>query len=136
MTEDHPAMQAARGSWKAAMAGDKEAWLDLMADDVCVEDPIGQAPTNPTGEGVRGKAALSAFFDQNIGPNELTIEARDSRTAGMESAHHLTLTTRFPNGVAAKVAGIFTYRVNEAGQLTNLRGFWEMADMSISQPDE
>lgn len=135
MTEDHPAMIAARGSWKAAQAGDKTAWLDLMADDVVVEDPIGVAPTNPTGKGVHGKEEFGAFFDANIGPNDLTIEARDSRTAGMESAHHLTLTTKFPNGVSARVSGIFTYRVNEAGKLTNLRGFWEMADMAIEQPD-
>lgn len=135
MTEDHPALLAARASWKAVMASDKQAWLDLMDDDVCVEDPIGQAPTNPTGEGVKGKTALEAFFDQNIGPNDLTVEARDSRTAGMESAHHLTLTTKFPNGVTARVAGLFTYRVNESGKLTNLRGFWDMSDMEISQPD-
>ncbi|MEM9176493.1 MAG: nuclear transport factor 2 family protein [Myxococcota bacterium] len=134
MTEDHPAMIAARGSWKAAQAGDKAAWLDLMADDVVVEDPIGVAPTNPTGKGVRGKEELAAFFDANIGPNTLSIEARDSRTAGMESAHHLTLTTKFPNGVTARVSGIFAYRVNEAGKLTNLRGFWEMADMAIEEP--
>jgi steroid delta-isomerase len=136
MTEDHPAMIAARGSWKAAMAGDKQAWLELMADDVCVEDPIGTAPTNPTGKGVNGKAELSAFFDQNIAPNTLTIEARDSRTAGMESAHHLTLTMAFPNGARSKVSGIFTYRVNEAGKLTNLRGFWEMSDMAFEAPTD
>ena len=47
MTEDHPAMIAARGSLKAAQAGDKDAWLDLMADDVLVE-LIGVAPTNPS----------------------------------------------------------------------------------------
>lgn len=134
MIDDHPAMIAARGSWAAAMAGNKQAWLDLMDDDVCVEDPIGQGPTNPTGQGVRGKEALAEFFDQNIGPNTLTIEARDSRTAGMESAHHLTLTMKFPNGAGSKVSGIFTYRVNEAGKLTNLRGYWDMSDMAFEQP--
>ena len=136
MTEEHPAMIAARGSWKAAMAGDKEAWLDLMAEDIVVEDPIGVAPTNPTGKGVQGKIELAAFFDQNIGPNDLTVEARDSRTAGMESAHHLTLTTRFPNGTTARVSGIFTYRVNEAGKIAHMRGFWEMSDMGIEAPEE
>lgn len=134
MNDDHPAMIAARGSWKAAMAGDKASWLDLMAEDVLVEDPIGEAPTNPTGKGVHGKVALADFFDQNIAPNDLTIVARDSRTAGLESAHHLTLTMKFPNGVASKVAGIFTYRVNEAGKLTNLRGFWDMSDMEFERP--
>ena len=71
-----------------------------------------------------------------MAPNQITVEARDSRTAGMESAHHLTLTTKFPNGAKAVVSGIFTYRVNEAGKLTNLRGFWEMADMTIEAPEE
>ncbi len=136
MTEDHPALIAARSSWKAVMSNDKAAWLDLMAEDVCVEDPIGVAPTNPTGKGVQGKTALSDFYDQNIGPNALTVEARDSRTAGMESAHHLTLTTKFPNGAVAQVSGLFTYRVNEAGKLTNLRGYWEMSDMSFEAPSE
>ena len=136
MTEDHPALIAARASWKAVMSDDKEAWLALMADDVLIEDPIGIAPTNPTGKGIRGKAAVSDFYDQTIGPATIEIEARDSRTAGLESAHHLTLTTTFDNGVQARVAGLFTYRVNEAGLLTNLRGFWEMSDMEIRKPGD
>ena len=134
MNETHPALEAARASWKAVMAGDKQSWLDLMAEDICVEDPIGVAPTNPTGEGVRGKAALADFWEKNIGPSEITIETHDSRTAGMESAHHLTLTMKFPNGASSRVSGFFTYRVDEAGKLTSLRGYWDMADMSFEQP--
>ena len=131
MNETHPALEAARASWTAVMAGDKQAWLELMAEDICVEDPIGVAPTNPTGEGVRGKAALADFWEKNIGPASITIETHDSRTAGMESAHHLTLTMKFPNGVSSKVSGFFTYHVNETGLLTNLRGYWDMADMAF-----
>jgi steroid delta-isomerase len=135
MNDEHPALLAARGSWKAVMASNKTAWLDLMDENICVEDPIGVAPTNPDGKGVRGKSVLADFWDQNIGPNSITIEARDSRTAGMESAHQLTLSMKFPNGVTSKVTGLFTYQVNEAGKLTNLRGYWDMADMEFSQPD-
>jgi steroid delta-isomerase len=136
MNEKHPALIAARSSWKAVMAGDKEAWLDLMADEICVEDPIGVAPTNPAGEGIRGKPELADFWEKNIGPNSITIEVRDSRTAGMESAHHLTLTMKFSNGVSSIVSGLFTYRVNKAGKLTNLRGYWDMDDMSFEQPED
>ena len=135
MNEEHPALLAARSSWKAVMASDKQTWLDLMADEICVEDPIGVAPTNPDGMGIRGKAALADFWEKNIGPNSITIEARDSRTAGMESAHHHTLTMKFSNGVTSIVSGLFTYQVNEAGKLTNLRGYWDMADMRFEQPD-
>ncbi len=136
MNEDNPAMVAARNSWRCVQAKDREGWLALMTDDVCIEDPIGEAPTNPTGNGVRGKDAVGDFFDTNIGPNQLTVETHESRTAGNESAHVLTLRTRFPNGMTAIVRGLFTYHVNDAGKLTNLRGYWEMDDMRFEQEGE
>jgi steroid delta-isomerase len=134
MSEEHPAMVAARASWRCVQAKDKEGWLALMADDVWIEDPIGVGPTNPTGEGLRGKVAAGGFFDQNIAPGSLQIETHESRVAGQESAHVLTLTKIFPNGVKSIVRGIFTYHVDEAGKLTNLRGYWSMDDMRIEQP--
>ncbi|HKK50321.1 MAG TPA: nuclear transport factor 2 family protein [Myxococcota bacterium] len=136
MNDQHPALLAARASWRCVQAHDKEGWLDLMADDVCIEDPIGIGPTNPTGEGVRGRAAVTGFWDQNIAPSEIRIETHESRTAGAESAHVLTLRTRFPNGATAVVRGLFVYVVNEAGKLTALRGYWDMGDMEIEQPAE
>ena len=136
MNEDNPAMIAARNSWRCVQSKDREGWLALMADDVCIEDPIGEAPTNPTGNGVRGKEAVGEFYDTNIGPNQLTVETHESRTAGNESAHVLTLRTRFPNGMTAIVRGLFTYLVNDAGKLTNLRGYWEMDDMRFEQEGE
>ena len=68
-----PVVAASQGSWRAVQAGDKAGWLALMADDVVIEDPIGEAVTNPDGTGVRGKAAVADFFDTNIGPNRLRI---------------------------------------------------------------
>ena len=50
MDEKHPALGAARNSWRCVQAKDEDAWLALMADDVVFEDPIGVGPTNPTGE--------------------------------------------------------------------------------------
>ena len=136
MSEIHPALAAAQNSWRCAQAHDKEGWLDLMADDVCIEDPIGEALTNPTGKGVRGKAEVGEFFDKFIAPATLVIETHESRAAGNESAHVLSLTTTLANGVVTRVRGIFTYHLNDAGKLTNLRGYWTMADMSIEQPSE
>ena len=137
MTEEHPAMVASRSSWRCVQSHDKEAWLDLMAEDVCIEDPIGQAPTNPDGKGVRGKAAVSDFYDKNIAHNNLTIECQESHLSSspLEAAHVLKLTSEFPNGVTTVVTGIFTYMVNEEGKLTNLRGFWNLGAMAVTQPD-
>ena len=134
MSREHPAMLAARNSWRCVQAKDKEGWLALMADDVCIEDPIGVAPTNPTGRGVRGKAEVGDFYEKNIAPATLRIDAHESYAAGDESAHLMTLTTSFPNGVEMTVRGIFTYRVDEAGKLKSLRGYWALADARVEQP--
>lgn len=136
MNEDHPALQASRNSWRCVQSHDKQGWLDLMADDICMEDPIGVAVTNPDGKGIRGKAAISEFWDKNIGPSNIVIETHESHVSAsdLECAHVMTLTTTLSNGVVTKVRGIFTYRVNEQHQLTNLRGFWAMDAMSFTQP--
>jgi len=93
MSEVHPALAAARNSWRCAEARDKEGWLALMADDVCIEDPIGVAVTNPSGKGMRGKAEVGEFFDKHIAPSTIVVETHESRVAGNESAHVLTLNT-------------------------------------------
>jgi len=134
MSEEHPAMAAARGSWSAVQRKEKEEWLALMADDVCIEDPIGVSPLDPIGKGHCGKQAVRAFWERTIAPNRILIDVARSFCAGQESAHLMTLTTTFPNGGSAEVTGIFSYRVNEAGKLVALRGFWQMSDMKLRPP--
>ncbi|MDY6995980.1 MAG: nuclear transport factor 2 family protein [Actinomycetota bacterium] len=130
-----PVVAASQGSWRAVQAGDKAGWLALMADDVVIEDPIGEAVTNPDGTGVRGKAAVADFFDTNIGPNRLRITCEETfpSSSPTEIAYILVLETTFPNGFVATVRGVFTYRVDDAGLITNLRGFWNMDAMTFSE---
>lgn len=136
MTES-PVVTASQASWRCVQAGDREGWLSLMADDVVVEDPIGEAVTNPGGTGVRGKQALAEFYDTNIGPNQLTVtrEATFPSSSPTEIAYILVLHTRFPNGFTATVRGVFTYRVDDSGLITNLRGYWNMDAMEFGQDD-
>jgi steroid Delta-isomerase len=132
---EHPAMMAAHHSWRCVRARLRDEWLDLMAEDVKIEDPIGVGPTNPTGKGFRGRAEAEQFWDKNLAPTEsIAITAHESFAAGDESAHVLTLVTKFPNGVAMTVHGIFTYTVDAAGKLIALRGYWSMADAKIEKP--
>jgi len=130
----HPALVAARSSWRYVQAKDRASWLALLAPDICIEDPIGVGPTNPTGKGIRGLEEAKAFWDKNIAPTSIKIEAHESFAAGSESAHVMTLATSFPNGVKIIVHGIFSYRVNDAGSLTSLRGYWTLADAKIEKP--
>lgn len=132
-----PVVAASRNSWRCVQSGDKAGWLALMADDVVLEDPIGQSVTNPDGTGVRGKAAVAAFFDANIGPNRLRITCEETfpSSSPTEIAYILVLETTFPNGFVATVRGVFTYRVDEAGLITNLRGYWNMDAMQFTEPE-
>jgi steroid delta-isomerase len=136
--EKSPALAASQSSWRCVQAHDREGWLALMADDVLVEDPIGQSVTNPDGTGVRGKEALAEFYDANIGPNELTVTCEETfpSSSPTEIAYILVLRTKFPNGFTATVRGAFTYRVNDEGLITNLRGFWNMDAMEFAQEGE
>ena len=130
-----PALTASQNSWRCVHAHDKEGWLALMADDVVVEDPIGQSYTNPDGNGLRGKEAVAAFYDANIGPNELRVTCEETfpSSAPDEIAHILVLRTKFPNGRISTVRGAFTYKVNDAGLLTNMRGYWNMDMMEFGK---
>ena len=121
MSQDHPAMVAARASWSAVQRKQKDEWLALMADDICIEDPIGVSPLDPIGKGHCGKPAVRAFWDRTIAPNSIRIETFQSYAAGQESAHRMKLTSTFPNGGSLEVEGIFSYRVNDAAGLTDQR---------------
>ena len=136
MNAEHPAMSAARNSWRCVQENDKQGWLDLMAEGIVIEDPIGIAPTNPDGKGLQGKAAVSRFWDSHMAATDIRIEAHHSFAAGSESAHLMTLTTGFENGVRMTVRGIFTYRVDEAGKLTALRGYWSLEEADVSQSEK
>lgn len=128
MTNEHPALAASRASWRAVQRKAKQEWLALFADDACIEDPIGVSPLDPEGKGQRGKAAIEKFWDTNIGPNSIAIDMRHSFAAGNEAAHLGVLTTTFPNGSKVIVEGIFTYKLNDEGKLTSLRGYWALED--------
>ena len=134
MNEDHPAMKVSRASWAAVQSHDKQAWLDLMADDVCIEDPIGAGPTNPTGQGIRGKAEVSAFYDKHIADSDIVIETHESHSVGNEAAHVMELTTTLANGVVSKLRSIFSYRLNDDGKLASMRGYWTLDDMEFTEP--
>src|SRR3954469_1227374 len=131
--EKSPVLAASEASWRCVQFGDRDGWLALMSDDVVIEDPIGQAVTNPDGTGVRGKEAVAAFYDANIGPNQLTVTLEETfpSSAPTEIAYILVLHTVFPNGFTATVRGVFTYRVDDAGLIINLRGYWNMDAMQF-----
>jgi ketosteroid isomerase-like protein len=134
MSESHPARAAAQRSMDAVHKKDKAAWLANFAEDACVEDPIGPSPLDPKGEGVRGKAAIAAFWDRAIAPNRVLFAIARSYACGDEVANVGTITIVLPNGAASQVDGVFTYRVDAAGKLAAMRAYWEFAGMRVIPP--
>jgi steroid Delta-isomerase len=132
------ALAASQNSWRCVHAKDKAGWLALMADDILVEDPIGPSFTNPDGNGVRGKEALSGFYDSTIGAIAVNITCEETFPSSTpnEIAYILLLRFAFDNGAASSVRGVFTYRVNDEGLITNLRGYWNTDAMKFSKPGE
>lgn len=122
---DTPVHLAGKRSREAAMAGNKEAWLDLFADDAIVEDPIGPSHFDPEGKGHRGRDEISAFWDKAIAPNKLEFNFVDTFGCGNEEANvgSIVITT---GGYQVTTEGVFTYRVNDEGKLVALRAYWEV----------
>ena len=118
----------------AVEAGDREGWLALFTDDAVVEDPIGPSPLNPEGQGRRGKAAIAAFWDRIIAPNRVMFDIARSYACGSECANVGSITTVMVNGATTIVNGVFTYRVNDAGKVTNLRAYWEIGNIKVFPP--
>ncbi|GAS86937.1 nuclear transport factor 2 family protein [Mycolicibacterium brisbanense] len=123
---NHPAHLAGLRSRAAVAARDKEAWLAVFADDAIVQDPIGPSFFDPEGKGHRGKEAIAAFWDKAIAPTDnLEFRFVDTFQCGDEEANVGSIVTTM-GGHQITTEGVFTYRVNDAGQMVALRAFWEV----------
>ena len=134
MADEHPARAAAQRSMDCVHAKKREDWLANFAEDACIEDPIGQSPLDPSGQGHRGSQAIAAFWDRVIAPNRVMFNVARSYACGNECANVGTITTLLPNGATGIVDGVFTYRVNDAGKLVSLRAHWELGNMKVFPP--
>jgi ketosteroid isomerase-like protein len=121
----HPARDASLASMRAVEAGDKATWLSLFAADAVVEDPIGESPMDPSGQGHRGLAAIEAFYDDVIGPNQVSFVIERSHAAGNEVANVGTISTVMGDSTVHTDL-VATYRVDDEGKVTALRAYWSI----------
>lgn len=104
-------------------AGDQEGYLALFADDATLEDPVG-------GDVHRGKDAIRSFFEATraMTPSIELALTGPVRVAGQEAA--------FPGEARPTIGGdtmvipvVDTLRFDEEGRITQLRAFWDFADL-------
>jgi ketosteroid isomerase-like protein len=123
----HPARDAAFRSYEAVIAKDRQAWIDNFAEDGWIEDPVGPSGFDPDGKGHHGPEARGAFWDMTIATiDRFVFEIQDSFACGDECANVGTIHTTLSNGYTVHTAGVFTYRVDDAGKIVSLRAHWEL----------
>lgn len=119
------AQQAAQRSIDAVRAKDKDSWVNNFADDGCIEDPVGKSPLDPTGNGHRGKAAISAFWDMCIATGNVDFKIRESYPVSDVACANVGSITNKMGDMAIEAKGVFIYHVNAEGKVTNLRAYWD-----------
>src|SRR5215467_5358123 len=129
--DDHPARMA---SMRAVESADRDAWLSLFATDATVEDPIGPSMFDPDGSGHRGRDAIGAFYDNVVSSGRVEFAIRESYAGGRECANVGTITTTLPDGTRAVVEGVYTYRIDDQGQIVALRAYWEPDHLRLEPP--
>ena len=110
----------------AVAAKDRDAWLALFTEDAVVADPIGPSPLDPAGKGHHGRAAIAAFYDNVIAPNEsIGFTITNSFLCGDEVANVGVIRITFEGGSAVEVDGVYVYRRSPDDRIASLRAFWE-----------
>jgi ketosteroid isomerase-like protein len=127
---EHPAIQANIDSIRLASAGDRDGWLDLYADDAVVQDPVGISPFDATGAGHVGKEAIAKFWDDVIGPSNITLTVHKRIPSGeCACAVHQTAINDMGGGAKTEVEMIAVYELNDAGKIKRMSAFWSWASM-------
>ncbi|HUO38493.1 MAG TPA: nuclear transport factor 2 family protein [Mycobacterium sp.] len=125
-TTENLAHAAGRRSREAVIARDKQAWLDVFADEAVLEDPIGPSPFDPEGKGHRGKEAIAAFWDKAIAPTDrIEFHFVDTFQCGNEEANVGSIVITM-GGHQITTEGVFTYKADGEGRLLALRAYWQL----------
>jgi steroid delta-isomerase len=125
MEKTSPAVAAHQKSIAYAMAGKKEEWLALFAEDAVVHDPVGPSGHDPEGNGFHGVAELSRFWDIMIAPQDIIAIPHKRINSGPNTAAVFMSMTNKINGIKVYIEMIAVYVVNDAGKLTSLHAYWD-----------
>jgi ketosteroid isomerase-like protein len=132
MDNENLACKANRLSISNVMAGNKEGWLALFAEDAVIHDPVGPSMHDPEGKGFQGKARISEFWDTMIATGDLTIVPHRRFAAG---EHHAAVNMSSVNIIANTktfVEMVACYEVNKEGKVKSIKVYWD-ADAPMKQ---
>jgi ketosteroid isomerase-like protein len=108
---------AVDGYAQSFVTADKDRFLSVLAPDVVQEEPAGSSPN-------KGVAALGAFWD-SLWPSleAIEFESRELYVVGDEAALVFTIVQHPKAGGRVTIDGVDTFRVDDHGRISYIRGF-------------
>lgn len=117
------ATAAARAYFAAVGSADVEALKALFAEDARLEDPVG-SPALEGHAGVERFHRMTSRAWERLSMAPTAVVARGDRVAAAWSAEG-----RSASGKDIVFAGINVFRVDDAGRIVHLEGFWDFEDV-------
>ena len=109
-------------------AHDRQAWLDLFADNATVEDPVGSAAA------LKRDGTLEGFWDTFIAPHAIRFEVREDCVQGDDVLRDVVIHTQMPQGVSVQVPAYLLYhspRQDGARRLERLAAHWTLKQSKV-----
>jgi steroid Delta-isomerase len=122
MTEEDAARRTRRAveAYVRAWAeNDKQALLDVFAEDALWIDPVGTPP-------YRGHAEIAGFWDRShVGGTTLTPEVQRIVACGSEAVLMFRMVVRGADGAGMAIDVCDHMTVNDAGKIQVAKAFWD-----------
>lgn len=108
----------------AVERGSRDEWISLFAAGATLEDPVDGSP------GLTGAEAIANFWDTSIAMFEsVRFDVRRIHEAPGEALVVAEISIRTPGGESAKYDAAINYRLNDSGEISHLRAFWDLSEV-------
>ena len=118
MSTPHPARRAIEEHAARWNARDRERWLELFADDIVFEDPVGKAPKP-------GRQAAEGSWDNSFTEGRVWTLHPQRIVTGGDEAVVLMRNQGVVHGEEAVVDSIEVWKVDGDGHVASVRAFFE-----------
>ncbi|WP_327354379.1 nuclear transport factor 2 family protein [Streptomyces sp. NBC_01304] len=106
---------------------DREKFAGLFAENVVHYEPVGSTPN-------RGRDAVLGFFDGLFDViDRVEFELKDLIVTGDEAAFVFGITAYKKDGGVVRETGIDTFKVDDAGLVTEAKGYHDAAHTQVTE---
>ncbi len=98
-----------------------QGWLETLADNALIYDPVGKPPLNPQKDSQKFFTILKTFYEtfEIIQDAIFVVE--------QEAAVKWKMKVMAKNGRKATAEGITLFEINDHGKITQIKAYWDEA---------